>query len=265
MNSLIDFDEKTANILAVDDDWENLLLLSDILKANGYKVRLAETAEQAFEQIEASKPDVILLDIAMPTTSGYEICKKIKQNAETRDIPVIFVTIHGNVEDKKRAYEVGGVDFITKPFHPDEVLARVENQLHGAFLLHTIQRASEKFLHEMKMNAEILVVDDVPDNLQLLLDLLKSKGYKIRPANTGELALASISARKPDLILLDLKLPGLNGFEVCKKLKADPETRDIPVIFLTARNDVIDKVAAFEAGGADFVTKPFQPEEVLAR
>ncbi len=111
----------------------------------------------------------------------------------------------------------------------------------------------------------ILVVDDTSANLQLLCDLFTSHGYTVHPASDGELALRFVQLTLPDLILLDIRMPGLDGFEVCRRLKADPRTRDIPVIFISMLEDERDKVKGFQAGGVDYVTKPFQPEEVLAR
>jgi two-component system, sensor histidine kinase and response regulator len=111
----------------------------------------------------------------------------------------------------------------------------------------------------------IVIVDDTPDNLRLLIDILGKQGYRVRPAPNGELGLASIQKETPDLILLDILMPGMDGFEVCRQLKADEELCDIPVIFISALNEVFDKVTAFAVGGVDYITKPFQVEEVLAR
>src|ERR687885_428119 len=113
--------------------------------------------------------------------------------------------------------------------------------------------------------ANILVVDDAPANLRLLVGILQERGYEVRPVPNGKLALFAAQGRLPDLILLDIMMPEMDGYEVCSKLKADERTKDIPVIFVSAINDVLDKVKAFEIGGVDYITKPFQVEEVLAR
>jgi len=113
--------------------------------------------------------------------------------------------------------------------------------------------------------SDILVVDDVPANLQLISGLLSQKGYKVRPVPSGKLALQAIASRHPDLILLDIRMPEMNGYEVCERLKADPELRDIPIIFLSALNETEDKVKGFFAGAVDYVTKPVQIEELEAR
>jgi diguanylate cyclase (GGDEF)-like protein/PAS domain S-box-containing protein len=112
---------------------------------------------------------------------------------------------------------------------------------------------------------EILVVEDDPASLQLLSEVLGQAGHSVRQAPNGELALWTVQARQPDLILLDARMPGVDGFEVCTRLKADPRFADIPVIFLSAQSDTADRVQGFRLGAVDFIAKPFQPEEVLAR
>jgi PAS domain S-box-containing protein len=111
----------------------------------------------------------------------------------------------------------------------------------------------------------VLVVDDTAANRQLLTNLLTAQGYSVYPASDGELALEFVRTTLPDLILLDIRMPGMDGFEVCRQLKADERTRDIPVIFISILENERDKVDGFKAGAIDYITKPFQPEEVLAR
>ncbi|MGL5794496.1 MAG: response regulator, partial [Waterburya sp.] len=113
--------------------------------------------------------------------------------------------------------------------------------------------------------ADILAIDDTPENLALLSQMLTAKGYKVRSVTKGSTAIRGAKAVPPDLILLDVKMPEMNGYEVCKQLKADERTRNVPVIFISALGDVFDKVKAFQVGGVDYITKPFQVEEVLAR
>lgn len=111
----------------------------------------------------------------------------------------------------------------------------------------------------------ILIVDDNSKNLQVLADILRNRNYRVALAKDGFKALKFIDKRKPDLILLDVMMPEIDGFETCRRLSADPRTEDIPIIFISALTDTLDKVKGFEAGGVDYITKPFQKEEVLAR
>ncbi|MEE4356440.1 MAG: hybrid sensor histidine kinase/response regulator [Desulfococcaceae bacterium] len=114
-------------------------------------------------------------------------------------------------------------------------------------------------------NPLVLVVDDDPNNLTVLFDVLDTGNYEIRIAKNGERCLEIVQHEKTDLILLDVMMPGMNGFEVCSRLKADRNTRDIPVIFMTALSETINKIRGFELGAVDYITKPFQVEEVMSR
>ena len=137
--------------------------------------------------------------------------------------------------------------------------------------------ANERFINAMlpeqekseivreAVTADILIVDDTIENLKLLSSMLAEGGYNVRKATTGQMALKAAQSLPPDLILLDIMMPDLNGYEVCKQLKAHPDTSEIPIIFLSALDSAFDKVAAFEGGCADYISKPFQIEEVLIR
>ncbi|MGD1809674.1 response regulator [Dapis sp. BLCC M126] len=111
----------------------------------------------------------------------------------------------------------------------------------------------------------ILLVDDQPENLKLLSDLLEEQGYEVQQAINGVIALQAIAVGSPDVVLLDIHMPQLDGYTVCQRLKANPNTQDIPVIFVSALDEAWDKVKAFSVGGSDYITKPFKTVEVLAR
>ena len=113
--------------------------------------------------------------------------------------------------------------------------------------------------------AQILIVDDSSASLKLMTTLLTNQGYQVRPASSGPLALRSVAIETPDLILLDVKMPDMDGYEVCRQLKADPQTCNIPLIFISGLDDVVNKVKGFAAGGVDYITKPFDSEDLLAR
>jgi len=117
----------------------------------------------------------------------------------------------------------------------------------------------------MPDSQSILITEDSPVNRKILSELLKKQGYTILEATSGEQALGIVDSILPDLIVLDILLPGMDGYATCKALKADPETRDIPVIFISSLGTTEDKLDGFTAGGVDYITKPFQPAEVLAR
>jgi adenylate cyclase len=302
-------DTPKANILIVDDTPDNLRLLSKILTEQGYEVAKALNGQMALTAVQASLPDLILLDINMPDMSGYEVCERLKANDQTKDIPVIFLSALDEWLDKAKAFRAGGVSYVIKPFKHEEVLVRVENQLKLTRLRSSLQKPNVSTRHDDNSKApptttdcdrkqdasallplpyssssllqqtspksstdrtdapraNILIVDDTPDNLRLLSTILTQQGYEVGKALSGEMALKSASSAPPDLILLDILMPEMNGYEVCEHLKADRKTRDIPIIFISALDDVFDKVRAFTIGGVDYITKPFQDEEVLAR
>jgi two-component system sensor histidine kinase/response regulator len=118
---------------------------------------------------------------------------------------------------------------------------------------------------ETKSIGSILVVDDTAENLRLLTNMLGAKGYEVRPVTSGRHALQAAERSAPDLILLDINMPEMDGYEVCRRLKEIPNLREIPVIFITALTDTADKLKAFGIGGVDYISKPFQIDEVLAR
>ncbi|MDX2100351.1 MAG: hybrid sensor histidine kinase/response regulator [Leptolyngbyaceae cyanobacterium bins.59] len=115
------------------------------------------------------------------------------------------------------------------------------------------------------MLGDLLIVDDIPDNLRVLTAILSARGYRVRQAKSGSFALNIIRINPPDLVLLDVLMPGMDGYEVCRQLKANPQSCHIPVIFLSALDDSLDKVKSFQVGGCDYITKPFEVSEVLAR
>lgn len=110
----------------------------------------------------------------------------------------------------------------------------------------------------------ILIVDDVPDNIRLLSRILVKRGYQTRKALNGTMALTAIQASQPHLILLDVQMPDMNGYELCHRLKSDPDTLHIPIIFLSANDDSSERKKAFQLGGADYLTKPFNIEKLVA-
>ena len=111
----------------------------------------------------------------------------------------------------------------------------------------------------------ILIVDDMPDYVNLLSVILVNSGYNVSTATDGSNALAAIQSVKPNLILLDVRMPGMDGYQTCHQLKQNQETQHIPVIFISALDEMFDKMTAFSVGGVDYITKPFHPEEILAR
>lgn len=254
-----------ARILIVDDVHENLHALMSVLR-DDYAIVAATSGEKALELARRlPHPDLILLDIRMPGMDGYSVLAELKIDPATADIPVIFVTALADAADEARGLALGVADYITKPVNPDLLHTRVRTQLElqryrrNPVLLDVMAHVPNG------RTQSLLVVDDVPENIHELLEALKDT-YRIQVANTGTRALEIVNGPSPpDLVLLDVMMPGMDGYEVCRRIKDTPAGNRIPVIFVTVVDAVSDKVRGFELGAADYITKPFDIDEVHAR
>ncbi|MEI6414343.1 MAG: response regulator [Pseudomonadota bacterium] len=238
-------------ILIVDDSPVDIKILTRMLVSE-YEISAITDSRNAFQAVVEYKPDLILLDVGMPELDGYELCARLKADPKTQEVLIIFVTARDSAEDEIKGLTLGAVDYITKPFRPDVVAARIRNQVKMKRLL--AATAKQK----------ILIVDDAPGNIHVLIELFATD-YEIAVATNGEEALQATGVFRPDLILLDIEMPKLDGYEVCIRLKADPNTRAIPIIFLTARDSELDEAKGFRLGASDYITKPFCPEVATAR
>jgi diguanylate cyclase (GGDEF)-like protein/PAS domain S-box-containing protein len=250
-------------ILMVDDVNENLHALMNILR-DDYATLAANSGAKALELARRlPRPDLILLDIKMPGMDGYSVLSHLKTDAATADIPVIFVTALADAADEARGLAMGVADYITKPVNPDLLHLRVRIQLE--LQRHRRSAQALDLGQPSERGASLLVVDDVPENIHELLDALKDE-YRIMVANSGAKALELVQGpTPPDLVLLDIVMPGMNGYEVCQRIKASSTGKGIPVIFVTVVDAADQKVKGFDLGAADFITKPFDIDEVRAR
>lgn len=252
-------------ILIVDDVHENLHALMNILR-DDYVISATTSGEKALDLAQREpRPNLILLDVKMPGMNGYSVLSELKTNPATAEIPVIFVTALAEAADEARGLKIGAADYITKPVNPDLLRMRVRTQLE-------LQRYRQNPVmfgvvahSESKHPYSLLVVDDVPANIYELLEALKDS-YRIQVANSGAKALEIVhGSTPPDLILLDVLMPEMDGYEVCRRIKSTPEGKNIPVIFVTVADAVKEKLKGFELGAADYITKPFDIDEVRAR
>ncbi|OQB02338.1 MAG: Phytochrome-like protein cph1 [Chloroflexi bacterium ADurb.Bin222] len=177
--------QEPASILIVDDSPENLQVLSNMLATVGYRVRAVTSGARALAAIEAAPPDLVLLDVMMPEMNGYQVCQRLKENAQTRDIPVIFISALSGMEEKLRAFSVGGVDYVAKPFQPQEIIARVETHVRSRRLQQQLEAANAELSRQLEavnqLNAELqarneeldafahTVAHDLRDPLNVLL------------------------------------------------------------------------------------------------
>ncbi len=251
-----------ARILIVDDVSENLHAMMAILREQ-YAVIAATSGEKALELAARSpQPDLLLLDIQMPGMDGYEVLRRLKADPDTADIPVIFVTALSEAADEARGLKLGAADYISKPINPDLLHLRVLTQLE---LRRYRRKPAAPGNGEPSQQLSILVVDDVPENIHELVGALSGE-YRVLVANSGAKAIELVQgAQPPDLVLLDIVMPEMDGYEVCRRIKATVAGNRIPVIFLSVVDQVVEKVRGFSIGAADFITKPFDIDEVRAR
>jgi signal transduction histidine kinase/CheY-like chemotaxis protein len=201
-------------LLAVDDDPNVLLLLRQNLEEEGYYVVGALNAEEGIQKAKDIHPFAITLDIMMPQRDGWEVLSHLKADRATRDIPIIVLSI---IDNKELGFSLGAFDYLVKPFDKEATLA----------VLQRIPRNHGK---------RVLVVDDEADAVDLLTQILQDEGYVVKGTYSGEEALRALEAAPQDIILLDLLMPEMDGFEVIQRVKADPRWRDIPIVVVTAKD-----------------------------
>ncbi|MDJ0696342.1 MAG: response regulator [Mastigocoleus sp. MO_167.B18] len=171
MNNILDADYQ-GDILIIDDEPNNLDVLSTSLECYGYQVRQAVTADIALKTIKLKAPDLILLDVIMPKVDGYELCKQLKSNPNTKEIPIIFLSALSQEHDKGKGFELGAVDFISKPFHLEEILARINHQLTIRKLETKLKETNQELEeHKYRLQTEIYLREKIEEELKNLQHL----------------------------------------------------------------------------------------------
>ncbi len=266
-------------ILLVEDDPHIVETVSSRLKARGYDVKAARDGLQAVKKAHQERPDLIILDVRVPAGNGISVAEKLKLSDDTALIPVIFITGYASKDVRQKALEVGAKGLLTKPFAAEDLLPKVRSVLgevdekvagNKQYLkkLEEWEKAvvDDEIVEESKVRKNrILVVEDEAHALETLKDRLEFEGYEIVTAEDGETALSRAGTEKPDLIILDIMLPKVDGFEVCRLLKSDEELRHIRVIMLTARAQDTDINLGKEIGADAYITKPFDFSELIKK
>jgi CheY-like chemotaxis protein/class 3 adenylate cyclase len=257
-------------ILVVEDNALNRKLVRDVLQSQGYAVVEAETAEAGIEAARAQHPRLILMDIQLPGMDGASAARILRADPATRAIPIVAVTASVMPSHRAEVMSAGFDGFQIKPISVASLIEEVHRLLDRAPAAPPpADRAPEApgpvAVTRSARDGHVLVVDDTPQNVKLLADILRADGHRVSTAASGPEALAAIAADRPDLVLLDVMMPGMSGYEVCVRLRADDATSLLPVVFVTALDAVEERVKGIEAGADDFLTKPVNQAEVLAR
>ena len=265
---------ENAKILAVDDEPMIIQFYQAALGDQGYQVATAKDGREGLAQVASFQPDVILLDVVMPELDGFQVTERLKADPATAGIPIILVTGLGSIEDRVKGLEAGADDFLGKPFNLDELLVRVRSLVKLKKLqdqLRQVEAASPQAGRPAATAAfperkpVILVVEDDERIIKICATVLGSGGYQVVSAPDGPGMFLAIERDVPDLIILDLMLPGMDGVEVLGKIKENPLARDVPVVVLTAIGDLKTKVKTLQIGADDYLVKPVSSLELLAR
>ncbi|WP_439535645.1 response regulator [Methyloversatilis sp.] len=249
-------------LLVVDDDLATIRQLGSLLTGFA-QVSFATCGEDALAMARTQRPDLILLDAEMPGLNGFEVFKALRADPVTAAVPVVFATSHTEPEVEAEALRMGAADFISKPLVASQVLARVRRQLQWRGQPAT-DAAAPLRVPQVPHTPRVLIVDDDPATIQLLQGLL-AEVSDCYFALDGTRALEMAAALQPDLLVLDIDMPGLDGFEVCRRAKIDPPGQSPSVAFVTQHAHAENEALAFESGADDFIGKPFDTGVLLAR
>jgi putative two-component system response regulator len=247
-----------ATILVVEDNALNMKLVRSLLQLVGHQVLEAEDAEQGIRLASLHRPDLILMDIQLPGMDGLEATRILKRNKELNKIPVVALTSYAMPGDEQKTREASCSGYITKPIDTRRFIQTIQG-----FLTPSTQPVETG--KGVIGRPRILIVDDDPLNIKLMKAELPAEKFETLSAPDGPQAIQIVLNERPDLILLDIMMPEMDGFEVCQRLKSMEESKEIPVIFLSSLTGLEEKVRGFGLGAVDFISKPFQREELQAR
>lgn len=266
---------KQLPILVVDEQWTMRHSVAAALRDIGFShVLLAVNGLEAIHILQAEPVAAVISDWAMSSLDGIALLRWIRSEPTRAGLPFVLVTAISDPERMRIAIEAGASEYLVKPYTVRDLAGKMQRILSPAFTPTSLEAAAgdqvlglvnAADVEEKLGGSTVLIVDDVPVNVAMIAMMLKNE-YAIETAESGRQALQIAQSKKrPDLILLDVSMPEMDGYAVCRQLKADPATRDIPVIFLTGNDDVSDVVHGLEAGAVDYITKPAVPSILKAR
>lgn len=267
---------KSSSILIVDDSYPMRKTIMDNLTAIGFEnIQLATSGLEAMQILEKQPVDILFTDWHMPDITGMDILKYVRNEPRFTNTYFMLLIVEEEHKNILSAISEGVDGFLVKPFSKLDVRNKLSHMLSQPPRQKEQQSpGSDDIPASVKLEdgeskpepkSTILVVDDVPANIDVIRGILQW-AYKLKAATSGDKALKiAFSDPKPDLILLDVMMPEMDGYEVCQRLKADIETKNIPIIFLTAKSKTADMIKGFELGAVDYITKPADPDLLKAR
>ena len=253
------------SILVVDDDITIRKLISHHLNLNNYTVHLAANPDEAFVQLDKNSVDLVLCDICMGEMDGFEFCEIVRKNEKFRSTPFVFISAKNTLEDKSKALDVGGDDFITKPFNIDELVLKVKALLRRAEINRIYGGRKSIQASFSKTVSKIVVVDDDQALLNLLSYNLKNAGYNCRTARSATDGFSLIKTFLPDLIIADILMPDLDGYQFRDMLLKDPELASTPFVFLSHKATEEDILKGYSRDITDYILKDGKPQLLIAK
>jgi CheY-like chemotaxis protein len=259
-------------LLLVEDEQANRELFRRRLERKGYAVVAAEDGLSAVALTRSERPDLVLMDLGLPDIDGWEATRRIKADPATAAVPVLVLSAHATKEARDQSFAAGCEEFETKPVNWDALFQKIEAVIHAAAerakatTLPPDSPAPAKAADEGAVQpARILVVEDNDANRVMLCRRLQKHGHETAEAADGGEALDAVRKDRFDLVLCDIMMPGVDGFAVLRAMKADPELQPIPVIMISALDEMASVVRCIELGAEDYLQKPYDPVLLQAR
>ena len=273
--------EKTTSspkrVLVVDDNPLNVKLFSGRLEREGLETIPAYNGREALAKVLEERVDVVLLDLMMPVMDGFEVLEKLKSNRSTKNIPVVVITAMNEAEERLDKLEVKADELLAKPVSTLELVIRVRSMLHRREIKDQLDERRERlskveaiaYSEETEKDptegASILMVEDEDKDAKIIETYLSGFSYDLKRARNGREAFSLIEKGEVDVILLDIMLPDIDGFEICRRLKSSDETKNIQIIAVTNVNDLDEKERSLELGMDEYLIKPVSKQELRIR
>jgi chemotaxis family two-component system sensor histidine kinase/response regulator PixL len=254
----------TKKILLVDDDKDLLYGMKIWLKANGFQVCFASDGASAITMAKAHRPDLILLDIGLPGGDGYMTMSRLRSLMPLAHIPIIVMTARDAMVHEKKALEAGAEAFFQKPFDNRQLLTAIQKALSPKTAPPVQERESLKKPPVEPSRGKILVIDDDQELLQGLRIRLRSYGFDVQLASDALLGVHFALKNRPDLIILDIGLPGGDGYLTMTRLRSHMPLAHVPIIIITAADASTHQERALKSGADAFFQKPVDNQQLLA-
>ncbi|HWF63183.1 MAG TPA: PleD family two-component system response regulator [Rhizomicrobium sp.] len=265
----------TARVLVVDDIMSNVKLLEAKLTAEYFDVATAYNGLECLQRIEEHVPDIVLLDVMMPGMDGFEVCRRIKSDPRIAHVPVVMVTALDQPSDRVAGLEAGADDFLTKPVDDAALFARVRSLVRLKLMTDELRMREStgqsmglidpaETLLDANPAGRILVIEDRQETVAWFVSALTPQ-HEVTSVDTFEEALVRVRGGDPDLVVVSLGMRGFDGLRLCSQLRSLPEGRNIPILVVVSDGDRRKLTQALEMGVNDYLTRPVDKNELVAR